>query len=83
MEGWTAADQATVDTFVQQILAAAPHMRGGHPDLLWIGFLEATACLMERRRDDDPSALLAMDFAIDLLKKRVSGTWPDADEVRH
>jgi len=80
---WTLADQQAVDTFEQQILEVAAQIRGGHPDALVVGVVQALGSLMAQRLRDDPTRVKFYAQLIARLADHVMPAPSNSSTPRH
>jgi hypothetical protein len=72
LPGWTAADQARIDAFEQQIVNVASQLQSGHPDAIVMGFVQATGSMMLQRLAKDPTLLSTYLRMIRMLKRQLN-----------
>jgi hypothetical protein len=73
---WTVSDQARADSFEQQILGVASQLKGGHPDVIVVGFVQTTGSLMRQRLQEDPSRLPEYQRMLEMLAEYVRADGP-------
>ena len=83
MAEWTSVDQARVDAFEQQMLGIAAQLKGGHPDVIVMGFIQALGSLMRQRLQEDPSQLALYQRFVEMLLNHVTASVPADSEIKH
>jgi hypothetical protein len=72
MDVWTTVDQARADAFEQQILGVAAQLRGGHPDVIVVAFLQTVGSLMRQRLREDATRLPEYQRMVEMLADHVN-----------
>jgi len=76
---WTAADQACVEAFEDQILRVASQLNARHPDVIVVGFVQTLGSLIRRRLREDPSRLAFYRDTIGMLIEHIEASPPSSD----
>jgi hypothetical protein len=77
---WTADDQRRADGFTRQIVDVAAHLRGGHPDVVIVAFVQTTGNLIRERLRADPSRAPVYAQMLDRLMTHVGLAMPPTDD---